>query len=70
MIREDHHWPNDVIDADDPHLAPYDDGGPVRSCRECGCTDFEACSPPCWWVEADLCSSCAVMWGPHPGDDG
>lgn len=28
-------------------------------CRECGCTDYNACDDGCWWVEADLCSSCA-----------
>jgi hypothetical protein len=33
----------------------------VRRCRGCGCTDDNACLPPCWWVEADLCSAC------HPG---
>ena len=33
-----------------------------RRCRECGCTDCAACvdiNGPCWWVEDDLCSSCA-----------
>lgn len=30
---------------------------PPRSCRVCGCTDNDACLPPCWWVELDLCSS-------------
>lgn len=34
------------------------EGPAVRRCRDCGCTDDRACSPPCWWVEADLCSSC------------
>lgn len=29
----------------------------VQVCRVCGCTDLAACSPPCSWVEADLCSS-------------
>lgn len=28
------------------------------ACRECGCTDEQACFPPCWWVEPDLCSAC------------
>ena len=35
----------------------------IRRCRECGCTDFNACrtdTGPCWWVEADLCSACAT----------
>ncbi len=30
----------------------------ARSCRECSCTDDRACSPPCWWMEQDLCSTC------------
>lgn len=33
----------------------------VRRCRICGCTEDAACSPPCWWVEADLCSACQVV---------
>lgn len=28
-------------------------------CRECGCTDGQACPGGCYWVEEDLCSSCA-----------
>ena len=31
----------------------------VPMCRTCGCTDARACEDGCWWVEADLCSSCA-----------
>lgn len=34
----------------------------VRSCRECGCTDMEACEflgERCYWVEDDLCSNCS-----------
>lgn len=30
----------------------------ARACRSCGCTDDLACEGGCWWVEADLCSSC------------
>jgi ParB/RepB/Spo0J family partition protein len=30
----------------------------VQACRECGCTDEEACEGGCSWVEADLCSAC------------
>ena len=31
----------------------------VRTCRECGCTDDEACLGGCGWVgEDDLCTSC------------
>jgi len=32
----------------------------VRRCRVCGCTDAEPCEEGCEWVEADLCSACAV----------
>lgn len=28
------------------------------TCRECGCTDDEACEGGCTWVEPDLCSAC------------
>jgi hypothetical protein len=30
-----------------------------RGCRVCGCTNTYACEGGCWWVEADLCSTCA-----------
>ena len=33
-------------------------------CRLCGCTDSWGCDEGCWWVEPDLCSSCAAS-----GDD-
>lgn len=32
----------------------------MRTCRECRCTDAHGCAEGCFWVEADLCSSCAV----------
>jgi hypothetical protein len=28
-------------------------------CRVCGCTQENGCPEGCWWVEPDLCSSCA-----------
>lgn len=28
------------------------------ACRTCGCTNDWACEDGCWWVQADLCSSC------------
>jgi hypothetical protein len=28
-------------------------------CRKCGCTDSKPCPGGCYWVEDDLCSSCA-----------
>lgn len=37
---------------------PLWDAFDTRSCRECGCTEHNACNPPCWWIEYDLCSAC------------
>ncbi len=33
--------------------------GDERRCRICGCTEDNACTGGCWWVEEDLCSVCA-----------
>jgi hypothetical protein len=33
----------------------------VRRCRMCGCTDDDACHPPCSWIAADLCSACGQV---------
>jgi hypothetical protein len=33
----------------------------LEVCRSCGCTNFSACDGGCWWVEDDLCSSCARL---------
>jgi hypothetical protein len=33
-------------------------------CRVCGCTDDRACPGGCYWVEADLCSSCVPQARP------
>lgn len=30
----------------------------TRRCRECGCTDTQACPGGCFWVDNDLCSRC------------
>ena len=43
--------------------------GPV--CRQCGCTEHDACWTPPWgegcsWVEPDLCSACAAGSGVRP----
>lgn len=27
-------------------------------CRECGCSNANACGEGCWWVEENLCSAC------------
>gem|GEM_PF-3917795 len=35
----------------------------TNTCRICGCTDDNACPGGCWWVEPDLCSSCAEVTG-------
>ena len=36
-----------------------------RSCRICGCTDWNACIEPdgypCCWIEENLCSNCAFF---------
>jgi hypothetical protein len=34
-------------------------------CRQCGCTDYEACPEGCGWAEADLCTACADVFNPH-----
>lgn len=36
-------------------------GGGERTCRVCGCSQFDACPGGCYWVEADLCSRCADL---------
>lgn len=37
----------------------FDDLQDEQSCRVCGCTWGNACEGGCYWVEEDLCSSCA-----------
>ncbi|TQI68542.1 hypothetical protein LY85_3281 [Clostridium sp. KNHs216] len=41
-----------VIEQMDPDLFN-------RKCRVCGCDWYHSCPGGCWWVEDDLCSSCA-----------
>lgn len=53
-----HDWPTD--DAD----------GSGQRCRACGCTDEDGCPEGCWWVEEDLCSSCARSGGAPADLDG
>lgn len=43
--------PNDAAELEEM-------AGVVRTCRECGCTEDNACPGPCYWVELDLCSAC------------
>lgn len=54
-------YPHDVgllIDIVDELVLALQTPATRRSCRVCGCTDYAACSPPCSWIEADLCSAC------------
>lgn len=30
-----------------------------RHCRDCGCTDIQACPGGCYWVSDNQCSACA-----------
>lgn len=41
----------------DEVFAQRDEEDPA--CRVCGCTWDTPCPEGCWWVERDLCSSCA-----------
>lgn len=52
-----HEWvPCDAdLYPDGPDLAALG----IRACRECGCTDEDACPGGCAWIEPDLCSQCA-----------
>lgn len=44
-----------------PHLIRFQDI--PRTCRQCGCTDTQACEGGCSWVAADLCSACQERQG-------
>lgn len=56
------------VDVRQAPISPTDVGlpidGPARSCRVCGCTEFDACidrnGVPCHWIEWNLCSRCAT----------
>lgn len=41
-----------------------DPANTIRTCRQCGCTDHNACvdadGAACWWVAPDLCSACSA----------
>jgi len=30
-------------------------------CRVCGCTEENACNPPCGWAFANLCTNCSSV---------
>ena len=32
----------------------------LQVCRECGCTEDNACEGGCSWVDSDLCSECTT----------
>ncbi len=34
----------------------------LPTCRDCGCTEDDACEGGCSWAESDLCSRCAEKW--------
>ncbi len=36
-----------------------------RTCRVCGCTQYNACEEGCWWVEDNLCSTCVDQDSEH-----
>lgn len=52
--------PGRYLLTDDLTLSPLD--VEPRRCRQCGCTDTQACVAPdgslCSWAEIDLCTSC------------
>ncbi len=33
----------------------------MTRCRVCGCTEVNACNPPCSWAEDDLCTNCGMI---------
>lgn len=35
---------------------------PARQCRECGCTELNACHGGCAWAEEDLCTACVPSY--------
>ncbi len=45
--------------ASRPDLVGKEPASASMVCRECGCTDEDACLGGCYWVEVDLCSSCS-----------
>lgn len=46
----------ELFDAVDGHPRISSIVGPI--CRECGCTEQDACPEGCGWAEADLCTAC------------
>jgi hypothetical protein len=50
--------PREALEA--PDGSPLIPSGVGLICRDCGCTNNDACHPRCSWVEPDLCSACAA----------
>jgi hypothetical protein len=59
----------DAIGADSFGLTADDENAGVI-CRECGCTENDACvddaGRACSWAEPDLCTACADVGLPFP----
>lgn len=57
----------DDLDGIRIELGRFKTAPPVRTCRECGCTEdncsqcVEKTGEPCTWIEADLCSACVPV---------
>lgn len=52
-----------TVDLTPPRTFQLDRPEPGPACRVCGCTEYAACLPPCWWVadpagQGPLCSAC------------
>jgi hypothetical protein len=51
----------------DIRIPVIDINGTVKTCRVCGCSDFDACIHEehgnCYWIEKDLCSHCKLFPG-------
>lgn len=48
---------------------PVNEAGDAPICRVCGCTDEDACDPPCSWFSDDLCSACVPDLVAGPEDE-
>lgn len=48
-----------VLDAEDAARREYARLTGAQACRFCGCSDNWACPEGCFWLETDLCTSCA-----------
>jgi hypothetical protein len=55
--------PREALDG--PDGSPLIPSAVGQICRECGCTDDDACRHRCSWVEPDLCSACRTAAHQH-----